>query len=441
MNIRIAAFGSEKLIHQVLQYEKQFKNIQIIPYIYSKPEESAELVKYAKTCDVLFFTGLIPYIISKEEIKNKNLPAVFIPFNEYSVILSFYYVRYGLNQNSDRLSIDLPFSKHAYKVFEELEIDTESIYVTDFQQVQSGMRFDMDKLVEFHYNLWEQKKVDYVLTSVSSVYSKLLHLGVNVYRMLFPEKNIKSAIRNAVAQGELLVSKNSQVAVGLVSIDRFTDSNVSDMDSTSQEIVLKLHQILIAYFKKINASIQYLGQDRFLIYGTRGSVNYITNNGAKIHVLDEIREKLNITVSIGFGFGLTVNDAEQNAQIALFHAKKSTGQAYVVTNEKEVIGPLGDEPQDKLQSYSLRSEDKNILSIAEKTGISVANLSKIIGFLEIRGTDGFTSGDLSDFLQVGRRSAERILKKLTDNDFARIIGEEQPYQKGRPRSIYNITFL
>ena len=78
MNIRIAAFGSESLIKIVKQHVNHFQGVELIPYIYDSIDESAELVRQAIDADVLFFTGSLPYRLSRDEIEKKGKPTVFI---------------------------------------------------------------------------------------------------------------------------------------------------------------------------------------------------------------------------------------------------------------------------------------------------------------------------------------------------------------------------
>lgn len=80
--------------------------------------------------------------------------------------------------------------------------------------------------------------------------------------------------------------------------------------------------------------------------------------------------------------------------------------------------------------------DKSTVLIAEKIKISVATLSKVSTFLRLRNYKAFSSNDLSDYIQFSKRSAERLIKKLVDNELIKVVGTEQPYQRGRPRAIY-----
>lgn len=61
--------------------------------------------------------------------------------------------------------------------------------------------------------------------------------------------------------------------------------------------------------------------------------------------------------------------------------------------------------------------------------MSPATLSKIIQFSKSRQSLQFTAADLSDYMQVTRRSTERILKKLVNPGLVKIVGEEMTYQK------------
>lgn len=142
-------------------------------------------------------------------------------------------------------------------------------------------------------------------------------------------------------------------------------------------------------------------------------------------------------VSIGFGYGKTVNEAEQNAKIARGFAKNNPIEScfYILTSDKELFGPFPKEQR----VQSLKNDNPELMKIAKETKLSPANLSKIIQFSQSHPSLKFTAADLSEYLQVTRRSTERLLKKLVDYRYANICGEEMPYQQGRPRAIYELN--
>lgn len=435
MEVKIAAFGSRGNMQTVLE-SVPHDNIKITPFIYEDPKDSPELVRKAYGFDALLFTGPVPYYFSLKEIEDKKLPSAFIPFDEYVVSLSLYYVRLHLGIHSSKLSFDIHDSRYIYSVLKELKLDPESVFIKEYQSlIKEELPFS-DELVHFHYDLWEKGKIDLVITSINSVYEKLTGLGVNCFRMIVPQKNILDTLNTAYARGELMLSKKSQIAVGFVSIKEYDEIMKRKGKLGSQELVLELHQLLLQFGKEINASIQYLGNEKYIIFGTRGPLEYITNQYQELSILSKIYELLNIHVSMGFGFGINANEAEENAQIALHYADqiRNKGSSYIITDSKLVIGPLND----KVTDFHLRSEDNQTLDISEKTGLSVSNISKLIKFWEIRDYKGFTSRDLAEYFQFSKRSSDRMLKRLLDANIIYINGEEQPFSKGRPRSVYKI---
>ena len=47
-------------------YCSKLEGIEIDPYIYLHPAESSELLKCLKPCDVIFFSGALPYYMAKK---------------------------------------------------------------------------------------------------------------------------------------------------------------------------------------------------------------------------------------------------------------------------------------------------------------------------------------------------------------------------------------
>lgn len=436
MEVKIAAFGSRGNMQRILESVPHDKII-ITPFIYEDPKDSPELVKKAYGFDALFFTGPVPYYLSIQEIEKKKLPATFIPFDEYVVSLSLNYVRHHLGIESSKLSFDIHDSRYIYSVLKELEVDKESVFIKEYRSLIKEELSFSDQLVVFHHDLWKEGKIDLAITSINTVFEQLTTLGVNSFRMIVPQKNILDTLNIAYTHGELMLSKKSQIVVGFVSIKDYNEILKRKGKLGSQELVLDLHQLLLQFGKEINASIQFLGNDQYIIFGTRGPLEYITNQYQELPILSKIQDLLNIHISMGFGFGINANEAEENAQIALHYAdqirNKSSG--FIVTDNKLVIGPLND----KKTGFHLRIEDDLTLGISKKTGLSVSNISKLIKFWEIRNYKGFTSKEFAEYFQFSKRSSDRMLKKLLNANIISITGEEQPFSKGRPRSVYKVN--
>lgn len=111
-------------------------------------------------------------------------------------------------------------------------------------------------------------------------------------------------------------------------------------------------------------------------------------------------------IKIAFGYGKTVIEATQNAKDALSYTTDNT--AYLLTDSKELLGPF---PNSNRQ-VELKNSDPLLVQIAKQTTLSPANLSKVVKFSRLRKSTEFTAYDLEVYLQVSRRTTERILKNL-----------------------------
>ncbi|GMA61344.1 hypothetical protein GCM10025859_17840 [Alicyclobacillus fastidiosus] len=263
-----------------------------------------------------------------------------------------------------------------------------------------------------------RKKTKFALTSIDFVYNRLCELGVPCAAIISPENTIFETLKRAADYGQLAVSKNAQIAVGMITVNQ--NDEFSTTGKFNQDAMIAVHQMLLQVGRTTEATVHQFGLDQFIIYGTRGSVEQIISYFESPDTFEKIERVINITVSIGFGFGRTAKTAEENARIALYYASKNTlsSKAFLVTDEKEVIGPLYSDRK----SYHLKSESSEVLDLAERAGVSVTTIHKLLQFLKLRTENRFTAKDLAEYFEVGRRSAERMLKKFMEHKLVEVGG-------------------
>lgn len=461
MTIKIAAFGSEQFLNRLVTLAENVTDLTVVPYVYRHPEETPLILKQATDCDVLLFTGMLPYFFAKQTIREVDIPAVSIPFHETMVTLSLFHIYYHKRVPLARISIDIPDRQYVDRVLAELDIQETPLHVQDYKWIfddrATGRLFDVDQFVAVHERLWQAHKVDVVLTSIHAVYDRLKAKGVDCVRMIDSEENMMASLKRAKAVGQLEKSKRAQIAVGIVALDRLarqTDDGTQAHNDTlinddiqshddTKTAIHKMRRALAQFANRMNASVQYVDEEKgkMMLYSTRGGVEHVTNRFRDMRFLYALEEALQMTVRAGFGFGVTAKDAEEHAQIALAHARQTEGMssAFIVTEEQLVIGPLNVTREVDRKKYHLRTVDKHIQRIAQQTRLSVSNVTKVLAFNRARGGERFTSHQLADYLGVSRRTAERILKKLHEERFVHVVGEEQPYQHGRPRAVYELA--
>lgn len=411
MATKIAVFGSSEFLRKIVSASGQMTDITIDPYIYQHPQEVAELTRKLKPCDVVFFSGALPYYFSKKHFDNLPYPTLILTQDEITIAASLLAITQNRNVPLERISIDLYDASIINNVLSESEIRIESLQIMDFKQQLLEDCFNLESIVQFHSNLWEQGITKIALTSVHAVYDRLHSLGVPAIRMADPQVSLIRGLQSAKAQGELIKSKAAQVAVGYLSLQNH-----------QQDQINTLAHLLNAYVQPLNGTL-------FALYSTRGEID-------RNRVIDFL-EKWKGPLLVGFGYGLTLKEADQHAKIALRFAEKelSSKCGYILTEDKELVGPF---PYEHKQ-HSLKNDHPELLNIAKETKLSPGNLSKIIEFSKSRQSLQFTTADLADYLQVTRRSTERIVKKLADNGYVKVVGEEMVYHQGRPRAIYELN--
>ncbi|MEI4622513.1 transcriptional regulator [Bacillus pfraonensis] len=415
MVIKIAVIGSHDFMQQLLPVAHRMEDIEIEPYIYALPKESPEIIQHLNPCDVIFFSGALPYYISKEIREQMPIPSVYLQQDEMAFATSLLSVLYHQNIRPERISIDLVDSSFVTNVFHDIGIKN-TPHVMGYQDMFPKM-IEINEIVTFHYSKYQSGLIDLALTSVHAVYDELIERGVPAERMLDPTKSMIQGLQDAKAKAQLAKSNSATVAVCFVSF--------------SSEHHMPIEHLNM-FARGIHGSFRQVDKTSYVLYTTRGDIEGFINTSSFQTLFNNSKDP----IALGFGYGSTVREAEQHAKIAQGFAANHPIESccYILTDEKELLGPF---PKEK-KVHSLKNDHPELLKIAKETKLSPANLSKIIQFSKSRSSLQFTAADLSDYLQVTRRTTERILKKLVDYGYANICGEEMPYQQGRPRAIYEL---
>ncbi|GHH99523.1 transcriptional regulator [Neobacillus kokaensis] len=413
MSTKIAVIGSSEFIARILPVASDFSDVEIDPYVYQEPQEAAELVTQLKPCDIVLFAGALAYFFSKKQHEKLPIPSLYLATDEMTVASSFLSILYTKKLALERISIDMIDSSVVHNVLTELGSNVPPMHVLDYQDMVD-IQFELDKIVAFHKKLWDQGKIDLALTSVHAAYNRLETLGIPAMRLTDPKISLLRGLEKAKAQAELFKRKAAQVAVGYISANVLVDQPNN-------------------LIRELPTPIQELKTGLFVFYSTRGEIEAILSRNQLFNFVKDWDD----LIKMGIGYGATLTDAEQNAKAALRFAEKDTDDlcGYILTEEKQLLGPF---PHEHKQ-HQLKNDHPEIVQVAKQTRLSPGNLSKIIEFSKSRKDVHFTAADLADYLKVTRRSTERILKKLADHGFVKVVGEEMTYQQGRPRAIYELN--
>ncbi|SES23324.1 hypothetical protein [Psychrobacillus sp. OK032] len=408
MDIRIAVLGSSNFIGRLKRLEHELVSIRLDYYIYQSPVDATEIVQKIKPCDVLFFSGSLPYIFAKEASEKLPVPTHYLKQDEAVITTTLLSVYFSNNIPIEQLSIDLIEPQLIKNVLEDIGQLEQYPHMLKIDPT-----FELEEVVKFHTELHYSGKGSLAITSVHAVFHALQDKKVPVIRMLDSKGSILKGLEDAKSMALLVKSQSAKIAIGCIQSNNII----------SEEVLKKIASTIQANHVQTDNHL-------YTFISTQGNIQIALESNAIQHW----RDLVPTPIKIAFGYGKTVIEATQNAKDALPYTTENT--AYLITDHKELFGPY---PNNQ-QQIQLKTNDPKLVQIAKDTTLSPANLSKIMQFSRSHSSVEFTTNDLEAYLQVSRRTTERLLKKLVDHGYARVVGEEMTYQQGRPRAIYEFNF-
>ncbi|MEH7334621.1 MarR family transcriptional regulator [Neobacillus drentensis] len=431
----IGVLGSNLFIEAISEYYPLFPEVSFVDYTYESPWEIDHLIDQAgKEVDTLLFSGAIAFYFGQRKINENKLMATYVPFHEFVVSLSLFSIYYHEKIPLEKISIDLPKQDFIENVIKEIQISSGPNFIKDYPWIfnfeEEKSSFDFSQFVKFHADLYKEKKTQFALTSIHAVYEELLKLEIPSIYMVQPKQALKEALEKAITLTRLKKTKDSQIAVISIKVNNYPTHQ--DEQVSRLQILQHLHQMA----RQLNARVSHDHFQPFLIYTNRGSLEAVQKE--RLQNILELEGKIKSSIQIGIGYGYTMNDAENHANQALYFTEKHSSEkttVYLLDEDKKLIGPLFENEK----RYTLKNEDQEIQMLAEQLKMTAKNLQRFFDFLRINQFRSFSAQELADYFAVSRRSAERIIKRFLEQKYLHITGEEQPYDQGRPRALYNIT--
>lgn len=434
--IVIGVLGSNLFIDAISEFYPLFPEISFVNYMYHSPWEVDHLIEKAgKEVDTLLFSGAIAFYFGQKKLNEFGLIATYIPFNEFVVSLSLFSIYFHEKIQLEKISIDLPKQAFLDNVLNEMHISNRPLFVKDYPWIlnleKEQAPLDIAPFVHFHADCFKEKKTQFALTSIHAVYEELQNMSIPSIYMVQPKQYLKEGLEKAITLTKLKKAKQSQVAVLSVKVTH----NPSNQD---EEI---FRRRMLQYFqeiaKQLNARVSLDHCQPFLIYTNRGLLEEV-QKGRSLQKILELEVKIQSTLKVGIGYGYTVKDAENHATEALYFSEKHSQEKstiFLLDEDKKLIGPL----LESEKQFALKNENQDIQNLAEQLKMTAKMLLRFFDFIRLKQFRSFSAQELADYFTVSRRSAERLIKRFLEQEFLEITGEEQPYDQGRPRSLYSIS--
>ncbi|WP_163969686.1 GGDEF domain-containing protein [Oceanobacillus halotolerans] len=394
--------------------------------IYDAPKFTKALI--AK-CDVLLYSGFIPYSISKKEIP-KNLPAHFIPIKGGSLYRSFYKLQKRLN-HFHTISIDTLSKYEINRLNQELNESITSIHYDSRLSLAKT-----EEIISFHETAYKEQDTDCALTGLKVVSEALTEIGIPNEWIVPTEEDIIVTLERALLSTEQRKKLESQIVFGIVHIDNIDQlKRQFTSEQHIQRLYLDVQKSILDYVETLEGYLTALSGNEYMFVTTRGTFERVTQGYKYFPLISDMKQQ-QVQISVGIGFGVSANEAGSHARMALTQAIDFGGEeCFIVKEDRSVIGPIDKEAP---LTYPLNITDEELLELTEQTNISPYYLRKVLSLIQRQHIDTFTAQELAASLGVTTRSAHRILLAWLDANIVEIVGIEKQQTKGRPRQVYKM---
>lgn len=410
MSTKIAIICSKAFMKRIISIAQNIPNVQLEFYLYNHPAEAPTLLKQMKPCDALLLGGTLPYLHAQSLLSEIPIPWNYLKQDEIAISTTLLSLVATHAIPINRISIDVMNPIFVDNVLAEIEYTGEKPYVQHISITEPT-----ETILHQHIALWNAKSIDFVITSIHSVFDELQARQIPAMRMLDTTNAIIQCLEETKSKSLLTKSESVKAVVGFLEIPE-------DASSPST-VVSEITKATFSTYKQITSH-------SFELYTTAGHLQIALEKDN----LEKLIQKINQPFKLAFGYGHSIFEATQHAQHALAFTKPR--EIYLLDEHKNLLGPFPN-TEGRL---ALKTNDPYVLEMAKLTNLSPLNISKIINFSHERQSTQFTAQNLAEYLQVTRRTTERIIKKLVDNGYAKAVGEEMTHQQGRPRTIYELNF-
>ncbi len=427
MKTRIGLIGPGDSVRRIQHVAAGFGDkLELIPGIYSKKEESAQLAAdIEREADVLLFSGIIPYKIGTYA-GGLQKPCLYIPSIGTSIIRAIWEMR-DKNEGYGRVSVDSIERNDLEETAAELGFKFDALEIVEYDETTS-----YEKLADMHEALFQSGRTEVALTALSDrTRDILVERGVRCYRIFPTRYLIREYIQRALYVAETNKLKAYQISVMILRLRGGKASVVPEYEYLKLRNTFE--RLLIDYTKGLFGSMFPFGHDEYILFTTRGAMD----DGRGLEKLFKAATHTGIDFCAGLGYGQTSFNAEANARKALNRSCALAGSSlFSVDVEGEIIGPISSELQ--MLRYNISETDVGVQEAARETGLSAAYITKIRSMMIMTKKNRFDVEEFAAGLDVSERSARRILQGIAAAGRADVVALENKSTTGRPRRLYEL---
>ena len=394
-----------------------YSSVEEVPGIYKEHEHD---------CDGFVFSGALPYYQLLRHHSPLRVPCTYIDVTHrdyYRTLLQVTYQNPHLDIRRiwmDRPTVDIPWEyifgapDARPQMLPEYSIEPlfqPGIYQDIFQQYQD--------IIQTH-------QADFIITRVTNLTEQLKASNIPFALLLPSPSGIWETVEKLIHLIQSQQMTDNLSAVGLVRM----------ADGTSARQVQNFQEWIAQFNRELGGGMilrDYSTSTEILT--SNSTLHRLTRNGSRCQLTDYLRQNCTTSFSIGWGVGLNVLQAQQNANRAINESLRTPAHGtYLIDENDRLTGPLGAEG---CRTFSTQSSQEAHL-LAQRAGLSLTNAERLLEVSRNQLNMRVTRNDLSLYLNTTPRTANRILNRLTELGAAVAVGTEQGNSAGRPISTYRL---
>ncbi|XRD25451.1 hypothetical protein AABM34_01985 [Lysinibacillus fusiformis] len=206
MSTKIAIICSKAFMKRIISIAQNIDNIQLEFYLYNHPSEAPILMKQIKPCDALLFGGTLPFLHAQPLLSEIPIPWNYIKQDEttISTTLLSLVAKHAIPIN--RISIDVMNPAFIDNVLTEIDYKGSKPHIQHISITEPT-----ENILKRHIALWNTKSIDFVITSIHSVFDTLQAHQIPAMRMIDATNSIIQCLEETRSKSLLTKSESFKV--------------------------------------------------------------------------------------------------------------------------------------------------------------------------------------------------------------------------------------
>lgn len=432
----IAVVGPEDSVALVAEVAEELgRRHELLVREYDDPREALAILQGLRGfCDVVLFTGQVPYAIARASDLSEDGPALqYVPHSGADLYRAIAQILRETGGAFPLVSVDALSRDTVARVFRDLDLPVPTVFeVTDLDG--SLTYTSSNDWADAHGAALLTGNAQVALTCLASTHDALKQRGLQVRRITHTRVTVAEALERAFLTAELTHAKAGQVAIVLVQLCTVPTSGHLALTPTRRRELLQAQHLLSEVADQLRAQLSQEDACRYLLTSTLGIVEEHLLQGASGRARLATLLAAGQNVRVGIGIGVSVAAALEGAEAAL-HATATAMPAVVLRPDGRLI-----DAADYVGSSPTRSpiRDAAAVRLAARLGVGTQSLRQLLQAIRILDTEAVTARQLAEAYGVQPRSARRLLHALAAAGYAHEVDRLQSQRTGRPPTVFAV---